>query len=183
MGKLLARRASLGFLLGALLIAGLGLATATAPAIASNIANVLIANTAANPVPVNVVKPRPEPVQGHRVYDQEANRQDACGNMYSVPAGKRLTIEWIDISVFNQGPSATSLYISATGFDYPFQIPLIDQPTQAYPDNYPRYLYAMENVQIFVDGGQTVRCAIEREDPGVFGRVALHWSGHLEDMP
>jgi hypothetical protein len=81
----------------ALLIVQALLFTGPGQALAQDVASVLIANTAANPVPVRDVDNGQQPVIVQGAFGIGTGQFNGSGSLLTVPAGKRLVIETVSI--------------------------------------------------------------------------------------
>jgi hypothetical protein len=181
------------------------LAAATAGALltpaahaAAQALSVLVTNTDANPIPATLVGPASvsiagtpsvsvagtpsvviasdgrEPVQAAKVFLGSPGTFD-CGQIYQVPAGKRLVVQYVGVEAFGLTPTnKVAVRLTATSEAAQLNIPI----TKAFGALH----VASESVLLFTTTDLR-GCAFFAEDQGIFVPHAdVSFSGYLEDI-
>ena len=98
-----------------------------------------------------------------------------------VPAGKRLVVEYATAQA--NLPSGEMARVSLIVGMIRYELPVIPQGTFGAPPAVRTYLAGSEPVRLYVDAGETVGVATERNDANGAGVVTVSISGHLVNVP
>lgn len=105
--------------------------------------------------------------------------------VYTVPAGSRLVIESLGVSItrINTGihPSETFFSVQTNRIDYAEHVPLFQQGADAFGD----YLTAHNTTRMYADPNSNVQCGILFDGPtaATNGVLFCELSGHLVSVP
>jgi hypothetical protein len=178
------------------LIAGM-LVAPVAPAIAKEVIDVFVTNTAANPVPATIigtpsvsiagtptvsVTTTRTPLQGENSVSVEGNGE--CQQLYAVPAGKRLTVEYVNVFAnFVFLGNRVGAEIGTSPVSISVAIPMQVGMGSPFDPSPPSQFIGSQVVKMYAVGPRSFQfCGFVAEAQGDTNVLfSLRWAGYIED--
>jgi hypothetical protein len=163
----------------ALLIVQALLFTSPGQALAQNVASVLVANTAANPVPVRDVDNGRQPVILSGSFSMVPGQDFGSRVLLTVPAGKRLVVETVSVSL-NIPQGQFLHHLTLTGNHHAFEL----TPTRLGTDAAQDWYSGTFAFRAYVDpGAEVVVFGARNLNATGFTHISAVVSGYYIDVP